>query len=255
MNFYNSNREAISYANQKRIAENKARVETTLNCIRTHLPSAIIHNVGTDSLYKQITSVVDLSNKNNWFIDQKYGAQTETQKEMMGNIQLINNCAQNGIKMNFLVDMEGKKYLSACKDENIGVCLCCLYPATASKPIILLADEDQQLGLYAYVGTPSKEGVAYLFAKDQIGSLFVQLREFHFLSLWKDPEGNYDRGHLLSYNYDWGWRNISFSIILKESQDMVRQLFDSVRNSTGSVVQPNSNETNTETKNYPLPWE
>ena len=150
--------------------------------------------------------------------------------------------------------MEWKKYLSY-KYEEIGVCLCCLYPATASKPIILLTDEDQRLGMSAYVGTPSKAGVASLFAKEQIGSLFVQLREFHFLSLWKDPEYNFDRGQLLSYNYDWGWKNISFSFILKENQDMVRQLFDSVRSQMKPVAQPNSGEMNMGTVNQYRPWQ
>lgn len=255
MQFNNYACKTVSYEKQMQIAENKARVETTLGCIRTHLPYAIIHNVETGSLCKQIMSVVDLSNASNWFIDLRQGPKTEAQKNMMNNIELINVCTQNRIKMNFIVDMEGKKYLSACKDEDIGVCLCCLYPVNASKPIILLTDKDQRLGLYAYVGTPSKEGVAYLFAKEQIGSFFIQLREFHFLSLWKDPVHPYDHGQFLSYNYDWGWRNISFSIIMKENQDMVRQLFDSVRSRVQPVLQANSGEMNMGTVNCYRPWQ
>ena len=243
MQFNNYACNTISYEKQMQIAENKAKVETTLGCIRSHLPYAIIHNVETGGLCKQITSVVDLSNEDRYFIDLRQCSKTDAQKKMMNNIELINMCTRNGMKMNFIVDMDRKKYLSACKDEEIGVCLCCLYPVNASKPIILLADEDQRLGLYAYVGTPSREGVAYLFAKEQIGAFFIQLREFHFLSLRKDRRHHYDHGRLLSYNTDWGWKNISFSIILKENQDMVRQLFDSVRSQMKPVPQANSDET------------
>lgn len=151
--------------------------------------------------------------------------------------------------------MENKRYLSACKDEDIGVCLCSLFPTNASKPIILLADETQRLGLYAYIGTPAKEGVAYLFSKEKMGSLFVQLQEFHLLSLRKDPVHNYDHGLLLSYNPDWGWKNISFSIILKENQDMVRQLFDSVRSPMKFIEQPNRDEVNKGAVNHFCAWQ
>ena len=120
---------------------------------------------------------------------------------------------------------------------------------------MLLTEEDQRLGMYAYVGTPSKEGVAYLFAKEAAGSFFIQLQEFHFLSLKKDPVHNYDHGLLLSYNPEWGWKNISFGIILKENQDMVRQLFDSVRNPTKPVELPDSNRMNTEAAKHSYPWQ
>ena len=147
------------------------------------------------------------------------------------------------------------KYLSAAKDEEIGTCLCCVYPVNASKPIMLLTEDDQRLGLYAYVGTPSKEGVAYLFAKEKAGSFFIQLQEFHFLSLKKDPVHNYDHGLLLSYNPEWGWKNISFGIILKENQDMVRQLFDSVRSPTKPIEQANTDSMNMGNMKHSYPWQ
>lgn len=254
MPFNNYAPKTVSYEKQIQIAENKAKVEMTLDPIRSYLQCATIFNVETDSLFKQIASVVDLSNRSNFFIDQRQGPQTEAQKAMMNNISLINDYAQDAIKMNFIVDMERKKYISACKDEDIGSCLCCLYPVNATKPILLLTDESQRLGLYAFVGTPSKEGVAYLFAKEKAGSFFIQLQEFHFLSLKKDPVYNYDHGLLLSYNPEWGWKNISFGIILKENQDMVRQLFDSVRNPMKPVELPDSNRMNTETVKHSYPW-
>lgn len=108
---------------------------------------------------------------------------------------------------------------------------------------------------YTYVGTPSKEGVAYLFAKEKAGSFFIQLQEFHFLSLKKDPVHNYDHGLLLSYNPEWGWKNISFGIILKENQDMVRQLFDSVRDPMKPVELPDSSRMNAETVKHSYPWQ
>jgi len=254
MQFKKYTQKTVSYEKQMQIAENKTKVEMTLDPMRTYLQCANIFNVETDSLYKQIAPVVGTSNKSNYFIDPKQGPQTEAQKKMMYNIEHINDDAQDGIKMNFIVDMEKKKYLSAAKDEDIGTCLCCLYPVNAAKPILLLAEEDQHLGLFAYVGTPSKEGVAYLFAKEKAGSFFSQLQEFHFLSLKKDPVHNYDHGLLLSYNPEWGWKNISFGIILKENQDMVRQLFDSVRNPTKPIEQPDSHEMGLETVNHSCPW-
>lgn len=229
MQFKKSIQKTVNYEKQMQIAENKAKVEMTLDPMRSYLQGVNIFNVETDSLYKQISSVVDLSSRSNYFIDQREGPQTEAQKKMMYNIERISDYAQEGIKMHFIVDMEKKKYLSAAKDEGIGTCLCCLHPVNAANSIMLLTEEDQRLGMYAYVGTPSKEGVAYLFAKEKAGSFFIQLQEFHFLSLKKDPVHNYDHGLLLSYNPEWGWKNISFGIILKENQDMVRQLFDSVR--------------------------
>lgn len=254
MTFNNYGRKAVSYEKQMQIAENKTKVEMTLDRIRSHLPQAIIHNVETDSLCKQLTSVVGFPNENDWFIDAKQGPKTKAQKRMMENIELINTCAQDGIKMNFLVDMERKKYISACKDEDIGLSLCSLYPVNASKPIVLLTDENQHLGLYAYVGIPSNEGLAYIFSKENTGSLFVQLQEYHFLSLRKDPVHNFDHGLLLSYNPEWGWKNISFSIILKENQNMVRQLFDSVRSPANPLEQPDSSKMNVGTTNYFSPW-
>lgn len=255
MQFKNYAHKTVSYEKQMQIAENKAKVEMTLDPMRSYLQYANIFNVETDSLYKQIASVVDLSNRSNYFIDLQQGPQTEAQKKMMYNIEHINDYAQEGIKMNFIVDMEKKKYLSAAKDEEIGTCLCCLYPVNATRPILLLADENQRLGAYAYVGTPSKEGVAYLFAKEKAGSFFIQLQEFHFLSLKKDPVHNYDHGLLLSYNPEWGWKNISFGIILKENQEMVRQLFDTVRNPMKPVEQPDSDEMNVGTVNHSCPWQ
>ena len=255
MQFKNYDRKIVSYEKQMQIAENKAKVEMTLDPIRAYLQGVNIFNVETDSLYKQISSVVDLSSRSNYFIDQREGPQTEAQKKMMYNIERISDYAQEGIKMHFIVDMEKKKYLSAAKDEGIGTCLCCLHPVNAANSIMLLTEEDQRLGKYAYVGTPSKEGVAYLFAKEAAGSFFIQLQEFHFLSLKKDPVHNYDHGLLLSYNPEWGWKNISFGIILKENQDMVRQLFDSVRNPTKPVELPDSNRMNTEAAKHSYPWQ
>lgn len=255
MQFKNYDRKIVSYEKQMQIAENKAKVEMTLDPIRAYLQGVNIFNVETDSLYKQISSVVDLSSRSNYFIDQREGPQTEAQKKMMYNIERISDYAQEGIKMHFIVDMEKKKYLSAAKDEGIGTCLCCLHPVNAANSIMLLTEEDQRLGMYAYVGTPSKEGVAYLFAKEAAGSFFIQLQEFHFLSLKKDPVHNYDHGLLLSYNPEWGWKNISFGIILKENQDMVRQLFDSVRNPTKPVELPGSNRMNTEAAKHSYPWQ
>lgn len=255
MQFNKYFRKEISYEKQMQIAENKAKVEMTLDRICTHLPNAITHKAETDSLCKQIASIVDHSNRSNYFIDQRQGPQTEGQRELMCNIEYISDCAQRGIKMNFIIDLANKKYLSACKDEDIGTCLCCLYPVNAPKSIVLLTEEIQQLGMYAYVGTPSKNGVAYLFAKDKMGSLFVQLQEFHFLSLRKDPVYNYDHGLLLSYDPEWGWKNISFDIILKENQDAVRQLFDSVRNPMKPVELPDRNRINAETVKPSHPWQ
>ncbi len=255
MQFKNYARKTVSYEKQMQIAENKAKVEMTLDPLRSYLQCANIFNVETDSLYNQIASVGDLSNRSNYFIDLRHGPQTEAQKKMIYNIEYISDYAQEGIKMNFIVDMEKKKYLSAAKDEEIGTCLCCLYPVNATKPIMLLTEENQQLGLYVYVGTPSKEGVAYLFAKEKAGSFFIQLQEFHFLSLKKDPVHNYDHGLLLSYNPEWGWKNISFGIILKENQDMVRQLFDSVRNPMKPVELPDSSRMSAETVKHSYPWQ
>ena len=255
MLFNNYPRKEVSFEKQMQIAENKTTVEMTLDCIRTHLPHALIYNAETDSLCNQISSVVDLSDKSSYFIDPQKGPQTEEQKKMMYNIEHINDYAQEGIKMNFIVDMANKKYLSACKDEDIGACLCCLYPVNASKPIMLLAEENQRMGVYVYVGTPFQKGVAYLFAKEKMRSFFIQLQEFHFLSLRKDPVHDYYHGLLLSYNPEWGWKNISFSIILKENQDMVRQLFDSVRNSTKPVELPDRNRLIAETVKHSYPWQ
>lgn len=254
MQFKKYTQKTVSYEKQMQIAENKTKVEMTLDPMRTYLPCAYIFNVETDSLCKQLAPIVGTSNKSNYFVDPIQGPQTEAQKKMMYNIEHINDDAQDRIKMNFIVDMEKKKYLSAAKDEDIGTCLCCLYPVNAAKPILLLAEEDQHLGLYAYVGKPSKEGVAYLFAKEKAGSFFIQLQEFYFLSLKKDPVHNYDHGLLLSYNPEWGWRNISFGIILKENQDMVRQLFDSVRNPTKPIEQSDSHEMSMETASHSCPW-
>ena len=255
MQFKNYDRKIVSYEKQMQIAENKAKVEMTLDPIRAYLQGVNIFNVETDSLYKQISSVVDLSSRSNYFIDQRQGPQTEAQKKMMYNIERISDYAQEGIKMHFIVDMEKKKYLSAAKDEGIGTCLCCLHPVNAANSIMLLTEEDQRLGMYAYVGTPSKEGVAYLFAKEAAGSFFIQLQEFHFLSLKKDPVHNYDHGLLLSYNPEWGWKNISFGIILKENQGMVRQLFDSVRNPMKPVELLDSNRMNAEVVKHSYPWQ
>lgn len=255
MQFKNYARKTVSYEKQMQITENKAKVEMTLDPIRSYLQCANIFNVETDSLYNQIASVVDTSNRSNYFIDQQQGPQTEAQKKMIYNIEHISDYAQDGVKMNFIVDMEKKKYLSAAKDEEIGACLCCLYPVNASKPIILLTEEDQRLGLYVYVGTPSQQGSAYIFAKEKAGSFFIQLQEFHFLSLRKDPVHNYDHGLLLSYNPEWGWKNISFGIILKENQGMVRQLFDSVRNPMKPVELLDSNRMNAEVVKHSYPWQ
>ena len=255
MQFKNYAQKTVSYEKKMQIEENRMKVEMTLDSLRSYLQCANIFNVETDSLYKQIASVVDLSNRSNYFIDLRHGPQTEAQKKMMYNIEHISDYAQEGIKMNFIVDMANKKYLSAAKDEEIGTCLCCLYPVNATDPIMLLAEEDQRLGLYAYVGTPSREGVAYLFAKEKTGSFFIQLQEFHFLSLKKDPVHNYDHGLLLSYNPEWGWKNISFGIILKENQDMVRQLFDSVRNPTKPIEQANTDSMNTGNMKHLYPWQ
>ena len=255
MQFKNYARKTVSYEKQMQIAENKAKVEMTLDPLRSYLQCANIFNVETDSLYKQIASVVDLSNRNNYFIDLRQGPQTEAQKKVMYNIEHISDYAQEGVKMNFIVDMEKKKYLSAAKDEEIGTCLCCLYPVNAAKPIMLLAEEDQRIGMYTYVGTPSQQGSAYIFAKEKAGSFFIQLQEFYFFSLKKDQVHNYDHGLLLSYNPEWGWKNISFGIILKENQDMVRQLFDSGRNPMKRVELPDSSRMNAETVNHSYPWQ
>lgn len=255
MQFSNYSRKEVSYEKQMQIEENKTKVEMTLVRIRTHLPNAIIYHAEAGSLCEQIISAVDVSSKSSYFINSKRGPQTEDQKRMMENIENINDSAQDGVKMNFIVDMENKKYLSACKDEDIGTCLCCLYPVNASKPIMLLAEEDQRSGSYVYVGIPFQEGAAYLYVKETIGSFFIQLQEFHFLSLKKDPVHNYYHGLLLSYNPEWGWKNISFGIILKENQDMVRQLFDDVRNPMKSVEQPDCDGMNKETVKYFCPWQ
>ena len=255
MQFKKSIQKTVNYEKQMQIAENKAKVEMTLDPMRSYLQGVNIFNEETDSLYKQISSVVDLSSRSNYFIDKREGPQTEAQKKMMYNIERISDYAQEGIKMHFIVDMEKKKYLSAAKDEGIGTCLCCLHPVNAANSIMLLTEEDQRLGMYAYVGTPSKEGVAYLFAKEKAGSFFIQLQEFHFLSLKKDPVHNYDHGLLLSYNPEWGWKNISFGIILKENQDMVRQLFDSVRSPTKPIEQANTDSMNMGNMKHSYPWQ
>ena len=255
MQFKKSIQKTVSYEKQMQIAENKAKVEMTLDPMRSYLQGVNIFNVETDSLYKQISSVVDLSSRSNYFIDQREGPQTEAQKKMMYNIERISEYAQEGSKKHFIVDMEKKKYLSAAKDEGIGTCLCCLHPVNAANSIMLLTEEDQRLGMYAYVGTPSKEGVAYLFAKEKAGSFFIQIQEFHFLSLKKDPVHNYDHGLLLSYNPEWGWKNISFGIILKENQDMVRQLFDSVRSPTKPIEQANTDSMNMGNMKHSYPWQ
>jgi len=255
MQFNNYAHKTVSYEKQMQIEENKAKVKMTLDPIRIYLSCANIFNVETDSLYKQITSVVNISDKSSYFINQRQGPQTEAQEKMMYKINHISDDAQAGIKMNFIVDMENKKYLSAAKSEDVGTCLCCLCPTNATKPILVLTDENQRLGLYTFVGTPSKEGVAYLFAKEKAGAFFIQLQEFHFLSLRKDQVHNYDHGLLLSYNPDWGWRNISFGIILKENQDMVRQLFDAIRTPIKPIEQPESQGMNMETVNHFCPWE
>lgn len=257
MQFKNYGRKIVSYEKQMQIAENKAKVEMTLDPIRAYLQCATIFNVETDGLRKQIASIADLSNNSSYFIDPQQGPQTEAQKKMMYNIERISDYAQDGIKMNLIVDMENKKYLSAAKDEEIRNCLCCFYPVNAAKPILLLTDEKQRLGLYSYVGTPSNEGVAYLFAKENAGSFFIQLQEFHFLSLKKDPVHNYDHGLLLSYDPEWGWKNISFGIILKENQNMIRQLLDTVRNPAQAkpIERPNDHQINTKKVRHSYPWQ
>lgn len=244
MQFNKYYRKENSFEKQMQIAENEKKLEMTLDRINIHLPNAIIHNTETDSLCRHIASVADLSNTSPYFVNPQRGPQTKEQKEMMDEIRYIEYCVQEGIKMNFLVDMINKKYLSACKPEDIGTCLCCLYPVNASKPIMLLAEEDQKLDFCTYVGTPNQEGVAYLFVEDKVGSLFIQLQEFHFLSLRKDPVHNFHHGLFLSCNPEWGWKNISFSIILKENQDMVWQLFDSVKRSIIPRNQTNNNGMN-----------
>ena len=120
MQFKKSIQKTVNYEKQMQIAENKAKVEMTLDPMRSYLQGVNIFNVETDSLYKQISSVVDLSSRSNYFIDQREGPQTEAQKKMMYNIERISDYAQEGIKMNFIVDMANKKYLSAAKDEEIG---------------------------------------------------------------------------------------------------------------------------------------
>ena len=239
MQFNKYCRKEISFEKQTQIIENKEKLEMTLDRINIHLPNAIIHNTETDSLCRNIVSVADLSNTSPYFVNSRRGAQTKEQEEMVNQIEIIRYCAQDGIKMNFIVDMINKKYLSACKPEDIGACLCCLYPVNASKPIMLLAEEDQKLEFCTYVGIPDQEGVAYLFVDDKAGSLFIQLQEFHFLSLRKDPVHNYHHGLFLSCNPKWGWKNISFSIILKENQNMVWQLFDSVKSQIKPIEQTN----------------
>jgi len=244
MQFKKYYRKEISFEKQTQIAENKEKLGMTLDRINIHLPNAIIHNTETDSLCRLIASVVDLSNTSPYFVNLRRGPQTKEQEEMMNKIEYIRDCAQEGIKMNFIVDMRNKKYLSACKPEDIGTCLFCFYPVNASKPIMLLAEDDQKRDIYTYIGTPNQEGVAYLFVDDKVGSLFVQLQEFHFLSLRKDPVHNFHHGLFLSYNPEWGWKNISFSIILKENQNMVWQLFDSVKSSIMPRNQTNNNGMN-----------
>jgi len=237
-------RKEISFEKQTQIEKKKKKLEMTLDRINIHLPNAIIHNTETDSLCRNIASVADLSNTSPYFVNSRRGAQTKEQEEMVNQIEIIRYCAQDGIKMNFIVDMINKKYLSACKPEDIGACLCCLYLVNASKPIMMLAEENQRMGLSVYVGTPSQNGVAYLSAKEKMESLFIQLQEFHFLSLRKDPVHNYHHGLFLSYYPEWGWKNISFSIILKENQNMVWQLFDSVKRSIMLRNQTNNNGMN-----------
>ena len=255
MQFNKHCRKEISFEKQTQIAENKKKLGMTLDRVNIHLPNAIIHNTETDSLCRHIASVADLSNTSPYFVNPQGGPRTKEQKEMMNEIECISYFVQEGIKMNFLVDMINKKYLSACKPEDIGTCLCCLYPVNASKPIMLLAEENQRMGLYVYVGTPSQNGVAYLSAKEKMESLFIQLQEFHFLSLRKDPVHNFYHGLFLSYNPEWGWKNISFSIILKENQDMVWQLFDSVRSQIKPIEQINSDGMNLGTAKHLCPWQ
>lgn len=226
----------------------------TLECIRVQLPYAVFYNSETDSLRELIASVVDLSGNSGYFIDYRIGPQAKEQRKMMFNIEHISDLAQEGIKMNFIVDMENRRYVSACKDEDIGTCLCSLYPVNATKPVMLMSEENQRQGLYVYVGKPSQDGKAYLFAKDKNVPFFIQLQEFHFLSLRKDAERNYYHGLLLSYNVAWGWKNISFSIILKENQEAVWQMFDFVRNAMQPVGQTNRENRGLEAANYSRPW-
>ena len=86
MQFKNYARKTVSYEKQMQIAENKAKVEMTLDPLRSYLQCANIFNVETDSLYNQIASVVDISNRSNYFIDLRQGPQTEAQKKMTYNI-------------------------------------------------------------------------------------------------------------------------------------------------------------------------
>lgn len=172
MSYIKSPRKGVSYEKQMQIDENRRKVGMTLDCIRTHLPNAIVYSPETDSLPRLIASVVDLSGDSSYFIDHRKGPQTEEQRKMMFNIDRICDDAQDGIKMNFIVDMENGKYVSACKNEDIGTCLCCLYPVNATKPIILMTEENQQQGLYVYVGKPSQDGMAYLFTEDRNISFF-----------------------------------------------------------------------------------
>ncbi len=255
MQFNNFPRKEISYEKKMQIEENKEKVEMTLECIRVQLPYAVFYNSETDSLRELIASVADRSDDNGYFIDYRIGPQTKEQRKMMFNIEHISDLAQEGIKMNFIVDMENRRYVSACKDEDIGTCLCSLYPVNATKPVMLMSEENQRQGLYVYVGKPSQDGKAYLFAKDKKAPFFIQLQELHFLSLRKDAERNYYHGLLLSYNVAWGWRNISFSIILKENQEAVWQMFDSVRSAMQPVGQTNSAGSGMGDRSYSYPWQ
>ncbi len=255
MSYIKSPCKVVSYEKQMQIEENKEKVEMTLECIRVHLPNAIVYNPEKDSLPRLIASVADRSDNSGYFIDYRIGPQTKEQRKMMFNIEHISDFAQEGIKMNFIVDMENRRYVSACKDEDIGTCLCCLYPVNATKPVMLMSEEDQRQGLYVYVGKPSQDGMAYLFAKDKNAPFFIQLQEFHFLSLRKDAERNYYHGLLLSYNVAWGWKNISFSIILKENQEAVWQVFDAVRSASQPAGQTNSAGSGMGDRSYSYPWQ
>ena len=121
MQFKHYAEKAVSYEKKMQIEENRMKVEMTLDSLRSYLQCANIFNVEADSLYNQIASVGDLSNRSNYFIDLRHGPQTEAQKKMIYNIEHISDYAQDGVKMNFIVDMEKKKYLSAAKDEEIPV--------------------------------------------------------------------------------------------------------------------------------------
>ena len=65
MQFKKYVQKTVSYEKQMQIAENKTKVEMTLDPMRSYLQGVNIFNVETDSLYKQISSVVDLSSRSN----------------------------------------------------------------------------------------------------------------------------------------------------------------------------------------------